>query len=109
MHPNGIFSVAIDLCLKVSSKVKLLSDSHSRCSIHLYSKEFYFEIYRHFTVTMTNKMEGLTIYNPIDYLTDIYIYLYLYLFIFVLLYYISLSFCLISFFFIPFFERISIN
>lgn len=87
MHPNGIFSVAIDLCLKVSSKVKLLSDSHSRCSIHLYSKEFYFEIYRHFTVTMMNKMEGLTIYNPIDYVTDIYIYISIFIYIYLYLYY----------------------
>lgn len=63
---------------------------------------------------MMNKMEGLTIYNPIDYVTEIYIYIYfyLYLFIFVLLYYISLSFCLISFFFIPFlreYQLIDVN
>lgn len=96
MHPNGIFSVAIDLCLKVFSKVKLLSDSHSRGSIYLYSKEFYFEIYWHFTITVMNKMESLTIYDPIDYLSDIYLSLS----VFNSYHYISLSF--LSFFSILF-------
>lgn len=103
MHPNGIFSVAIDLCLKVSSKVKLLSDSHSRCNIHLYSKEFYFEIYWHFTITVMNKMEGLTIYNPIDYLTDIYLSLFEFISICIIILYFS--FCLI-FFLYSFFKNI---
>lgn len=41
---------------------------------------------------MMNKMESLTIYNPIHYLTDIYLSICINFFLY---YYISLSFCLI--------------